>query len=81
MNPSPTYKSQEIVYANKIAIVPYRPGKVDSQFIVTACMLLITPARNFVIGISDRNTLIKQSLFSNRAISYTLTEKLNDNEM
>jgi len=54
------------------------PGKVDSQFIVTACEL-ITPAWNFIIGISDRNTLIEQSPFSNRAISYTtLMEKLHE---
>jgi len=55
-----------------------RPGKVDSQFIVTACMLLITPAWNFIIDISDRNTLIEQLLFSNRAIIYTLMEKSHD---
>ena len=38
-----------------------RPGQVDSQFIITARMLLITPAWNFIIDISDWNTLIEQS--------------------
>jgi len=46
-----------------------RPGQVNSQFIVTARMLLNTPAWNFIINISDRNTLIERSLCSNRAIS------------
>jgi len=37
----------------QIAVAEIRPGKVDSQFIVTACMLLITPAWNFIIDVSD----------------------------
>jgi len=35
-------------------------------------MLLNTPAWNFIIGISDGNTLIEQSLCSKRAISCTM---------
>ena len=35
--------------------------QVDSQFIVTARMLLNGPAWKFIIGISNRNTLIEQS--------------------
>ena len=49
-----------------------RPGQFDSQFIVTARMLLNAPACNFIIGILDWNTLIEQSLCSNRAISCTM---------
>jgi len=56
----------------KMFPVPVRPGQVDSQFIVTARMLLNAPAWNFIIGISDQNTLIEQSLRSNRAINCTM---------
>jgi len=53
---------------SSMVTIHIRPGQVNSQFIVTARMLLNTAAWNFIIGISDRNTLIEQSLCSNRVL-------------
>jgi len=57
---------------NSLAQIVLRPRQVDSQFIVTARILLNALSWNFIIGILDQNTLIEQSLCSNRAISCTM---------
>jgi len=69
-------RNSKLTASAKFSVSKIRPGQVDSQFIITAHMFLNASAWNFIIGISNQNTLIEQSFCFNRAISCNMKDNL-----